>query len=955
MKISPINSFQVPQYKKEVKQNSSVKNFPQNNPINPLGYNDYLLSFGARVDKGLERFYDTNKDRMPQTVRDYIENLDDKSKYSPLEAQKNAYEKLESAQTIEDIKKAYPQEKLFENLINPIDSHATRGILNSIRENDELLKISDQGVLKDKSNLTVYLVKKIFLEDKTIEEINQDLDKDLDEDFKADFKFKNKDSQYIHTSTLNALGIKAPQFEYRQSLRYTRDGYSDLVGDKISEGQRAFWDSLSTEDRTARARVSAQKFEKWWTSLTKNQILDMLAEQKTELDMLKEFKKFQRAEKKKTPQPEENIEQEEITKPIKHTKVGSNKLSQDELFIMWASNTLKIYQEKLTEAEKDTLHIKRMQRLTQRWAQMTPEERTDYISKMKTGSDPLRYTMIDAWNHSTNLLKDLSQHLRENQIYKPADLLYSTQEFSEFQSKVMTEFWDNHPEYADQLGTNIQKSQEKIQKAISSGTFEELKKAIMRDKNQRIKEMEKFKQKSPIIEQHPTNKTPEYMIEFKNSYYKILGGQIKNLPQEYINDYFKSIEDGFSQEQIEAWTRNLNGQPLTEKDRELLIQISQTEPKNSKKINRAIEGALADTLYECTKNPQVYLLSHSDLKVALYQIDRGESSISIGSHKLNRNFEFNILKRKFDKNRIAFLYNKYKQDLSDEELSSIAHEYFKIKNDTPLQQKDYQPLIEYMKTYGKSLNIIFSEKSTYPPLVKAAMFSRFALNMPREISQNYQSLLLADGTIPFEKEEELQKLKFLLTKRFDFVPKIYMDRYLSEFSKEIRQTPNLDFTNIKKGCTKRTDPKTTAKLLILPKQQFQTINALRTLAMEEALADVLYDATGNIDVYKLQFEELCDNLEIFRMVKKYPTETRNYTSTKGDKISLTAVKRPNVSKLQQEYLEYINQIADWVNSDVKAGKGTFEDLLYILNPDENMPEKDDAVTKRIKLYGLNLK
>ena len=84
MKISPINSFQVPQYKKEVKQNSSVKNFPQNNPINPLGYNDYLLSFGARVDKGLERFYDTNKDRMPQTVRDYIENLDDKSKYSPL-------------------------------------------------------------------------------------------------------------------------------------------------------------------------------------------------------------------------------------------------------------------------------------------------------------------------------------------------------------------------------------------------------------------------------------------------------------------------------------------------------------------------------------------------------------------------------------------------------------------------------------------------------------------------------------------------------------------------------------------------------------------------------------------------------------------------------------------------------------------------------------------------------
>ena len=954
MKIYPINYFQVPQYKKEVKQNSPIQNFPQTNPINTFGYNDYLLSFGARVDKGLERFYEINKDRMPQTVKEYVENLEDKSKYSPLEAQRNAYELLENAQTIEDIKKAYPQEKLFENLIDPIESHATRGILNSIRENDELLKLSDQGILKDKSNLTVYLVKKIFLEDKTIEEINQDLDKDLDEDFKADFKFKNKDSQYIHTSTLNALGIKTPQFEYRQSLRYTRDGYSDLVGDKISEGQRAFWDSLSKEDRTARAKASAQKFENWWTSLTKNQILDMLADQKTELDMLKEFKKFQRAEKKNSPQSEEKIENEELTKPRTHTKVGSNKLSQDELFIMWASNTLKIYQERMTEAEKDTLHIKRMQRLTQRWAQMTQAERTDYISKMKSGSEPLRYTMIDAWNHSTNLLKDLSQHLRENQIYKPADLLYSTQEFSEFQSKVMTEFWANHPEYADQLGTNIQQSQEKIQNAISRGTFEELKKEIMRDKNQRIREMEKFKQNTKT-EQTAINKSPEYITEFKNAYYKTLGGQLKNLPQEFINDYFNGIEEGFSQEQIEAWTRNLNGEPLTEEDRELLTQISQTEPQKIKKSTRAIEGALADTLYECTKNPQVYLLSHSDLKVALHQIDRGEDIINIGSHKLNKTFEFNILKRKIDKNRIAFLYNKYKQDLSEDELSSIAHEYFALKNNSPDLIQDYEPLIEYMKTYGKSLDIIFSEKSTYPTMVKAAMFSRFALNMPKEIAQNYQSLLLTGGDKPLEKEEELQKLKFLLAKRFDFVPKIYMDKYISEFSKELRKAPNIDFTNIKKGCIKRTDPKAMAKLLILPKQQFQTINALRTLAMEEALADVLYDATGNIDVYKLQFEELCDNIELLRMVKRYPSETRTFTCSQGDTISLTAKKMPNVVKLQQEYLEYINQIADWVNSDVKAGNGTFEDLLFILNPDENMPEKDEAVSRRIRTYGLNLK
>ena len=165
--------------------------------------------------------------------------------------------------------------------------------------------------------------------------------------------------------------------------------------------------------------------------------------------MLKDFKKSQKTENKKA-KTETSETEPKVTRP--HTKVGSKTLSQDELFLIWASNQLKIWQESLTEAEKDTIHVKRMQKLAQRWAEMTPEERTDYISKMKSGSEPLRYTMIDAWNHSQDMLQDLSQHLRQNQIYKPADLLYSTQEFSEFQSKVMTEFWEEHPQYTTLLG-----------------------------------------------------------------------------------------------------------------------------------------------------------------------------------------------------------------------------------------------------------------------------------------------------------------------------------------------------------------------------------------------------------------------------------------------------------------------------------------------------------------------
>ena len=47
-----------------------------NKEYNPASYpKNYYLSFEGRVDKGLERFYQQNKEYMPQTVKDYIENL----------------------------------------------------------------------------------------------------------------------------------------------------------------------------------------------------------------------------------------------------------------------------------------------------------------------------------------------------------------------------------------------------------------------------------------------------------------------------------------------------------------------------------------------------------------------------------------------------------------------------------------------------------------------------------------------------------------------------------------------------------------------------------------------------------------------------------------------------------------------------------------------------------------
>ena len=942
--------------KKATAPTYSQQSFATANTLVP-NFNDYLLAFTARVDKGLDRFYETNKNRMPVTVRDYVENLDDKSRLTPLEAQKNAYELLDISQSIEDIKSAYPDEPLFEDLINPNQSKAKRGILNSVKENEELLALGNQGVLKDKSNLTVYLVKKIFLEDKTIEEINEDLDKDLDEDFKADFKFKNPDSPYIYGTTLASLGIKTPQFEYRQSLRYTREGYSDAVGDKISESQRAFWDSLSMEERTARNKKSVEQFENWWNSMTRNQILEMIADQTTELEMLKAFKKHRRElEKETSPQKPQNAPEEDtkVEKPRKHNKIGSTKLKQDELFIKWASNNLKLYMENLTEAEKDSLHIKRMQRLSSRWSEMTPAERTDYISKMKSGSEPLRYTMIDAWNHSSDLIKDLTLHLKENQIYKPADLLYSTQEFSEFQSRVMTEFWAKHPDHALRLGGNILKSQQKIQSAIQSGTFEELKKQIMRDKNQRVKEMEKFKQSLNADKTAPKSKDeiPEYFKEFKSVYHHTIGAQLKNLPQKYVSDYFNIIMNGYTQAEIEAWTRHLKGMPMEPGDADLLEHIRTSEPEGSEKCNRAIEAAVADTLYDCTHNPDVYKFSHSDVKVALQQIDRGERLINIGSHKLNQMFEMPLIKRRIDTKRISLLYNSYTEPLTEKETDNIINGYFDYRGGDETRAK----LEKYIQTYGKSANIIFSDKSAFSKEIKAAMYQKFMFNMPDELYENVRCYLDTSAA-PFEREDDIKRVKHAISRRFDFVPQIYMTDYLTELGKLLRNNDRIDYdTYVNVYCQKRKDPKANGKLMILSKTDFDIKNKMRTIAMEEVLADILYESTQNPAVYKFSFEELCDNIELFNLVKKFPSETRHFklNSTK-EPVDLTAHKRLDMMNIQKKYLEYLNEIIDWINTDVKnSEEASLEELVYILNPDENMPEKDAAVIERLKLHGINI-
>lgn len=978
MRVQPSQIY-IAQPKNSKNTGKSAQNIAQTSPAANFElrskFNDHLMSFGARVDKGLERFYDTNKERMPSTLRRYVESMEDKSRLTPLEAQKRAFSKLESAQTVGDIKKSFPDEELFKNLINPLDSKAKRGILMSAKENDELLSLSNQGVLKSRENLTVYLVKKVFLEAKTIEEINKDLENDLDPDFKADFRFKNPDSPYVYGSTLRSVGIELPEFEYQQSLRYTKAGYADLVGEKISQGQRAFWDSLDDSERTARAKVSVEKFENWWYSHTKNEMLDMIADDVNELEMLKSFKKSRRAEEKQNKNTETAKTPEES--PRKHTKAGSQKLSQDELFKKWATNKLKLFEANLSEAERDTLHIKRMQRLSARWAGMTSAQRTDYISKMKSGSEPLRYTMIDAWNHSADLIKELSAFLKANQVFKPADLLYSTQEFSSFQSRVMNEFWEKHPDFASDLGKKIVLSQEKIQRAISSGTFEELKKQIMRDKNQRVKEIEKFKNNlpsTPKIEINPEK--PQYQKDFADAYNKHVYGKVKSMPKNFYSDMYETVFELLPEEAIRAWTKNLRGEALNLRETEIVKKFVSKELSEIARYNRALEAALADTLYEFTKNPDVYTMSNSDVKMAMYHLERKEEPIVLDSHKNGRRYVLNIVKKNKPVNaeRINSLYEFFKKDLSDSELDKVVDDYYPALSKAAFERTlkslnimeavnvtngTKEALKNYMNQYGASLFVLFSEKSAYPPAVKAAFYEKFKANMPEDLKSQLPECIF-DSPDQFEMDNKLKHIAFKIAQKYDFVPAAFMKDYSGELTAKLRNSK--DFAEIDnyeaRYLTKRKSPNDRGKIILIGKVDFSMSNKLKTLAMEQALADVLYEATGNKDVFGMQFEELCDNIEVFRLVKdkNIPSEDRTYHSFSLDKdIAISLKKKPNLNALSRLYKEYFDEMVIWVNEDVKKeGKGYFVDLLGILNPDETDKAKDDAVALRIRKYGMNL-
>ncbi len=247
------------------KKNQTNKSYVQS-PIKAGSYFDYqnydinALSFKARLNRTPENFYEQefNRNNMPDTVRNYLfEDYETRRHMPPAQLQRQAFEYIKIADTVDEVKEMYPDEPLFKNLKSFDDTKASHGILLLLRWDKQT---SNTPVFKNKEekDLALYLLKKVYIEGKTIDEINKDFDNDATDEIKKELGIK--DGRYFTDSTLRAMGVRYPNLSYYNSFLATRNDkeYVPPVR-KPSETPRTV-----SEETKEKLSIASKK---WWAGL----------------------------------------------------------------------------------------------------------------------------------------------------------------------------------------------------------------------------------------------------------------------------------------------------------------------------------------------------------------------------------------------------------------------------------------------------------------------------------------------------------------------------------------------------------------------------------------------------------------------------------------------------------------------------------------------------------------
>lgn len=221
MKILPLTPLNL--QSADCRKNNYSKNITSPSDICPskiytgFAYRDYNISFTGRTP---EDFYaqDFNRNNMPSTMKDYLYyDYELRQHIPPEQMMKEVFKYLSLADSIDDVKNIYPNEELFKN-IHKSSINARKGLLSEIKVARDL---GDSPLLKDGTDdFGLYLLKKIYLEGKTVKEISKDfLEKDINDEYKG---FITEPVKY---STLSAYGISYPNISFWNSFINTRDEY----------------------------------------------------------------------------------------------------------------------------------------------------------------------------------------------------------------------------------------------------------------------------------------------------------------------------------------------------------------------------------------------------------------------------------------------------------------------------------------------------------------------------------------------------------------------------------------------------------------------------------------------------------------------------------------------------------------------------------------------------------
>lgn len=195
MKITKIQLAEN-KYFYQKKQNNKT-NTTQTIPMQMNAYQDFRINFRGRTP---ENFYaqEFNVRHMPERMKEYLnQDYETRKHIPPQQIMSESFKYLEAADNFSDVKSIYPE---FSNL-HEANLKGRTGILADIKLSREL---SDTPLFKDGSDhLGMYLLKKIYLEGKTIKEINKDFyEKDLNPEYRGAI------TQPITYGTTSAYGIQ---------------------------------------------------------------------------------------------------------------------------------------------------------------------------------------------------------------------------------------------------------------------------------------------------------------------------------------------------------------------------------------------------------------------------------------------------------------------------------------------------------------------------------------------------------------------------------------------------------------------------------------------------------------------------------------------------------------------------------------------------------------------------